>query len=207
VIRCSPADLGGAPPELDESRRTAVQALERPDARDSSNGFVASLGLLALVDGEHRRHDTAERTAREAISFARQHFEADSWLASLAHLGLALACPASDLKRACAMTEEFSDPGRLPAIAAAVEQDLTAARANVGNGRGVEDPSEAELAVLRCLATGLSRREIGARLYISLNTVKTHNRELYRKLGATSRAEAVARGEALGLLEPTESPG
>ena len=131
----------------------------------------------------------------------------DSWLASLAHLGLALACPASDLKRACAMIEEFSDPGRLPAIAAAVEQDLTAARANVGNGRGVEDPSEAELAVLRCLATGLSRREIGARLYISLNTVKTHNRELYRKLGATSRAEAVARGEALGLLEPTESPG
>ena len=62
-------------------------------------------------------------------------------------------------------------------------------------------------AVLRCLATGLSRREIGARLHISLNTVKTHNRELYRKLGTTSRAEAVARGEALGLLNRTESPG
>ena len=61
----------------------------------------------------------------------------------------------------------------------------------------------AELAVLRCLATGLSRREIGARLYISLNTVKTHIRELYRKLGATSRADAVARAEALGLLDLT----
>jgi LuxR family transcriptional regulator, maltose regulon positive regulatory protein len=98
-------------------------------------------------------------------------------------------------------------PRRPRRTVSAVEQDLIAATANVGNGRGVEDPSEAELAVLRCLATGLSRREIGARLYISLNTVKTHNRELYRKLGATSRAEPVARGGALGVLEQTESPG
>ena len=40
-----------------------------------------------------------------------------------------------------------------------------------------------------------------------MNTVKTHTRELYRKLGVTSRADAVARAEALGLLERTESPG
>ena len=55
--------------------------------------------------------------------------------------------------------------------------------------------------------TGLSRREVGAQLYISLNTVKTHTRELCRKLDVTSRAEAVAHAEALGLLERTESPG
>jgi len=64
------------------------------------------------------------------------------------------------------------------------------------------EPGTAEPTVLRCLATGLSRREIGAKLYISLNTVKTHTRELYRKLGATSRADAIASAEALGLLEP-----
>ena len=61
--------------------------------------------------------------------------------------------------------------------------------------------------MLRYLATGLSRREIGVRLYISMNTVKTHTRELYRKLGVTSRADAVARAEALGLLDRPESPG
>jgi LuxR family maltose regulon positive regulatory protein len=60
---------------------------------------------------------------------------------------------------------------------------------------------------LRGLAAGLSRREIGSQLYISLNTVKTHVRELYRKLGATSQAEAVARAEALDLLESRQSPG
>jgi LuxR family maltose regulon positive regulatory protein len=71
----------------------------------------------------------------------------------------------------------------------------------------IEQPSPAELAVLRGLAAGLTRREIGGQLYISLNTVKTHTRELYRKLGASSQTEAVARGEALGLLEPGQSPG
>ena len=61
--------------------------------------------------------------------------------------------------------------------------------------------------MLRGLATGLSRREIGEQLYISLNTVKTHTRELYRKLGASSRSDAVARAEAVGLLDRSESPG
>jgi LuxR family maltose regulon positive regulatory protein len=62
--------------------------------------------------------------------------------------------------------------------------------------------------VLRGLAAGLSRREIGNQLNISLNTVKTHTRELYRKLGATSQSEAVSRGEALGLLgEPSQPTG
>jgi LuxR family transcriptional regulator, maltose regulon positive regulatory protein len=112
-----------------------------------------------------------------------------------------------DLERAQRAIAEFPDPGRLPAIAATVEQDLTTARANPGNLDVVEKPSAAELAVLRCLAAGLSRREIGAQLYISLNTVKTHTRELYRKLGATSRADAVARAGALGLLDLSQSPG
>ena len=94
----------------------------------------------------------------------------------------------------------------MPAIAATVEQDLTTASASAGNGRVVERPT-AELAVLGCLATGLSRREIGAKLCISLNTVKTHTRELYRKRGASSRADAVVQAEALGLLEPVKSPG
>src|SRR5439155_8473992 len=67
--------------DLDESRRIAAQALERADAPDVTDGYVASLGLLALVDGERGRHDSAERSAREAIDFARQHFQADAWAA------------------------------------------------------------------------------------------------------------------------------
>ncbi|MGY4653947.1 LuxR C-terminal-related transcriptional regulator [Mycobacterium sp. URHB0021] len=63
-----------------------------------------------------------------------------------------------------------------------------------------EELTAKEQEVLRLLATRLSRREIGQRLYVSLNTVKTHQRALYRKLGVEDRAAAVARARELGLL-------
>jgi LuxR family maltose regulon positive regulatory protein len=118
-----------------------------------------------------------------------------------------LALATSDLERARRAIAEFPDSGRLPEVAVAVERNLCTARSSAGERQPVEEPSPAELAVLRGLAAGLSRREIGNHLYISLNTVKTHTRELYRKLGATSQAEAVARAEVVGLLEDTQSPG
>jgi LuxR family maltose regulon positive regulatory protein len=65
---------------------------------------------------------------------------------------------------------------------------------------GIEELSERELAVLRLLATELSQREIGAQLYVSFNTVKTHTRTVFRKLGVTTRADAVARGRELELI-------
>lgn len=64
----------------------------------------------------------------------------------------------------------------------------------------VEALTPKELEVLRLLATRLSRREIGERLYVSLNTVKTHQRAVYRKLGVEHRGAAVGRARELGLL-------
>jgi LuxR family maltose regulon positive regulatory protein len=63
-----------------------------------------------------------------------------------------------------------------------------------------EELTAKEHEVLGLLATRLSRREIGQRLYVSLNTVKTHQRALYRKLGVENRAAAVIRARELGLL-------
>jgi len=232
-----------------------MEAVQQPDAPDVPDGYVGGLGLLALVDVEQGRVENAEAWARQAIRFARQRFQADSWVASLAHLALAQACAATgrldeaereavrgerlrrspqptvghahallvlarvrvarsrfaraagDLDRAQRAIAEFPDPGRLPALAATLEREIAIARSSVGQRRSIEQPSPAELAVLRGLAAGLTRREIGDQLYISLNTVKTHVRELYRKLGASSQAEAVARADTLGLLEPRKSPG
>ena len=63
-----------------------------------------------------------------------------------------------------------------------------------------EELTPKEIEVLRLLATRLSRREIGARLYISLNTVKTHQRAIYRKLCVEHRSAAVRRARELGVL-------
>jgi DNA-binding CsgD family transcriptional regulator len=65
----------------------------------------------------------------------------------------------------------------------------------------------AELRLLPLLATHLSLRGIGERLYISRNTVKTEAIAAYRKLGVSSRSEAVERAVELGLIEATAATG
>jgi len=64
----------------------------------------------------------------------------------------------------------------------------------------VEPLSEREIEVLQLIAEGLTNTEIAARLYLSLNTVKVHTRNIYGKLGVNNRTQAVARGRAVGIL-------
>jgi LuxR family maltose regulon positive regulatory protein len=63
--------------------------------------------------------------------------------------------------------------------------------------------SASELRVLRYLPTNLPAPEIASELYVSLNTIRTHMRNLYAKLGVHSRADAVKRARELGLLSPS----
>ena len=65
-----------------------------------------------------------------------------------------------------------------------------------------EPVSERELEVLGLIAEGLNNREIASRLYLSLNTVKGHTRNIYGKLGVHSRTQAAAQARSLGLLPP-----
>jgi LuxR family maltose regulon positive regulatory protein len=59
-----------------------------------------------------------------------------------------------------------------------------------------------ELSILRYLRTPMSNAEIAAEQFVSVNTVKTHTAKIYRKLGVTSRREAVRRAAELGLYDP-----
>lgn len=79
-------------------------------------------------------------------------------------------------------------------------------RAHIGTLRSARAPgpstlTEAELRVLNLLPTYLSFREIGARLFVSPNTVKSQAISIYRKLGASARSEAVQTAREAGLLE------
>jgi LuxR family maltose regulon positive regulatory protein len=71
----------------------------------------------------------------------------------------------------------------------------------------LEPLSDSEIRVLRYLPTNLSGPEIAGELYVSVNTVRTHLRHLYAKLGTHRRAEAVARARVLGLLAPSPHRG
>jgi LuxR family transcriptional regulator, maltose regulon positive regulatory protein len=78
--------------------------------------------------------------------------------------------------------------------------DLARARPNLRPPVTEEPTTEAELRILRLLATRLSQQEIGRELSISQNTVKSHKRSIYHKLNVHSRAEAVASARESGLL-------
>jgi LuxR family maltose regulon positive regulatory protein len=67
----------------------------------------------------------------------------------------------------------------------------------------LDELSDGELRVLRFLPSNLTAPEIGAELYVSLNTVKTHMRHIYAKLGVHRRTDAVDRARELGLIGPS----
>lgn len=87
-----------------------------------------------------------------------------------------------------------------------VDDLLATARRSVGPARALAPPalveplSSREVTVLRYLCSRLTYREIAAALYVSLNTLKTHVKSVYRKLGVASRDDAVDAGRRLGLI-------
>jgi LuxR family maltose regulon positive regulatory protein len=109
------------------------------------------------------------------------------------------AARARDLAReARAIVSRSPDPGAIPSLLEQVERAL-----RVPSGRATprsDVPTEAEIRVLRLLAGTSSRSEIARQLFLSPNTVKSHVKAINRKLGTSSRAEAVARAREMDII-------
>ena len=120
-------------------------------------------------------------------------------LLELARAYIALADPggsAAVLGQAQEILQQRPDLGVLPKLA----EDLRAKLAKIqAVAVGASSLTAAELRLLPLLSTHLSFREIGERLHLSSNTVKTQAYSVYRKLGVSSRSGAVTRTRELGL--------
>ena len=103
---------------------------------------------------------------------------------------------AAVLAQARGILRQRPDLGFLPAVAEQLRANLatTSARAV-----GASSLTAAELRLMPLLSTHLSYQEIGERLYVSKNTVKTQAYSAYRKLGVSTRSDAVIRARELGL--------
>jgi LuxR family maltose regulon positive regulatory protein len=120
-------------------------------------------------------------------------------LLELARCYLTLADPAGTaaiLHQVHDILQQRPDLGVLTKLAGQLESQLGKTGANAV---GASSLTAAELRLLPLLSTHLSYREIGERLYVSSHTVKTQAYSAYRKLGASSRSEAVTRVHELGL--------
>ena len=103
------------------------------------------------------------------------------------------------LAEAMVLVDASEDAGTLGTRIRAIERRLVQDAADEGQA-DAGAPTPAELRVLRLLASSLSQREIANELYLSPDTVKTHVRRLYRKLGVASRNDAVERAREARLL-------
>jgi LuxR family transcriptional regulator, maltose regulon positive regulatory protein len=101
------------------------------------------------------------------------------------------------LREAGVLAHSGPDVGALDAL---LEKRSRKLRVSIRKTNSVPDPlSDRELTVLRLLGGTLSRRDIGRELGISTDTVKSHVRAIYRKLGVASRPEAVEHAKDLGI--------
>jgi LuxR family transcriptional regulator, maltose regulon positive regulatory protein len=121
-------------------------------------------------------------------------------LVEMARTYTALADPAGAravLRQARDILQQRPDLGTLGPQVEQLRAELDSAASARG---GASSLTAAELRVLPLLATHLSLREIADRLYVSRNTVKSQTISVYRKLGVSSRSEAITRLHELGLL-------
>ncbi len=103
------------------------------------------------------------------------------------------------IREARSLVATFPDPGILPRLIEETARRLRVVSPGPTAPCG-EELSARELAVLRLLPTTLSQREIAGRLCVSMNTVKSHVKSIFRKFAVSTREEAVAAGRAQGLI-------
>jgi len=120
-------------------------------------------------------------------------------LLELARSYMALADPggaAAVLRQVHDILQQRPNLGVIPRQAEELQSRLAKIKAGAV---GASSLTAAELRLLPLLSTHLSFREMGERLYVSTNTIKTQAYSVYRKLGVSSRSEAVTRTQELGL--------
>jgi LuxR family maltose regulon positive regulatory protein len=160
---------------------------------------------LALVHAERGNRDRALAAIDRAVELVRRGAVPGDRANTLL-TAASLYADAGDGDRAGALLREARDvidaapdPGGM-VVDRLNQAELTPAKRSRVPAETPEDLSDRELTVMRLLASPLSQREIGNELYVSLNTVKTHSRNIFRKLGVSGREEAVARARELGLI-------
>jgi LuxR family maltose regulon positive regulatory protein len=176
--------LARADPEA--ARALVDVALEPPAAQPTR---VEAWLLKALAERELRERAAARESLETALRLATPEHYRSVFLAG----GPAARAALVELIRTG--TAHRSLVAELIAVF-----DDRAPRVELTPAEVLEPLSEREKAILRYLPTMMSNVEIADELYLSINTVKTHLRHVYRKLGVTRRRDAVERARQLSLL-------
>lgn len=201
-------EIGAGDWDLAQHRLSVACESGAPSHGGSSRYAVLTWATSSLVTSQARIPDRARALAersRRAVGSLDEHLP---WLDVETRIVLARAyIRLHEAPRARSLLDEASRASRAARLGPGVLERVDRAwheleERALRSLEGAGSLTTAELRILRFLPSHLSFWEIGERLNVSGNTVKTQARAAYGKLGAKSRSEAVARAAALGLVEP-----
>ena len=202
---CERALLAIARGEWSRAEVLAVQArtaLQRAGIEDLLDCAVQARVALHRGDAPAVRQElVSAQRVRHLLTYALPYFAVQARI-ELARVHFALG----DLTGARTLMREIDDLLKRRPGLGTLAGEAGALRARLAQERGSSIPgasalTAAELRLLPLLSTHLSFAEIGAELFLSPNTAKTHAVSIYRKLNAGTRGQAVSRARELGLLE------
>ncbi len=199
---------------IDQAGRIIADLSDRANTLEVMWGDAASpaLTLLRIIEARvaYQQGDAQEslRLHQKAVRLAAVWGTPTYDVMALVGLGEAsLACGDRDGARSAVIrAREVADADRIAEYAL---RELEAFETRLGRGAArtarragllYEELTDRELSILRLLPGTATQREIGASLYLSVNTVKGYTKSLYRKLGVVTRQDAVEQGRELGLI-------
>ena len=157
---------------------------------------------MPVLDGVEAARRVRERSPQTQVVMLTMHADADVVRRALA------AGAVGYLTKDCSI-DEVAEAVRLaaqgegavsPGLAAAMLREAASAEAKVASGPKEDLLSQREAEVLQLVAKGMSPPEVAAQLYISAKTVKNHLSNIYEKLEARDRTQAVLKGLRMGVI-------
>jgi len=208
MLAAACGDHGTAETLAEEGRELVYE-----DRLDTYATSAAELAAAARAGLRRCRWDQARADLGAAERLTEDLGDALPWFAVQTRMELARAhLTLRDAEGAGAHLDEAMEIlGSHPHLGV-LERQANALRDEIASTREVGDftgsgLTAAELRLLPLLATHLSFREIGERLFVSRNTIKTQAISVYRKLGVSNRSAAIERAAEIGLVDPAAPAG
>jgi LuxR family transcriptional regulator, maltose regulon positive regulatory protein len=189
--------LAGEAGKPDQARMLLERLLAAAEAAGRTGSVIEILTLQALALWAKNRKELAVNTLTRALALAEPEGYVRTFVDEGAAMGDLLSATLEARQRGHLDAADRVSTRYLAKLLAALAQEAAAPGADE---RLPEPLSERELEVLALIAAGDSNQQIARKLFISVSTVKTHVNNLYRKLAARIRTQAVARARELGLL-------
>ncbi len=169
-----------------------ARLLQAAEGGERRGRVIEILVLQAVVYQAQGNDATAVATLERALSMA----EPEGYVRTFVDAGLRIR-PLLETAVVRGITPDYT--AKLLAEFPAADQPITISPKS--SGILLAEPlSKRELKVLRLVAAGLSNRETAVELYLSVNTVKWHLKNIYDKLDVHNRVEAIGRAQELGML-------